>query len=199
MSFRPFRPRSPDSVYSEASIITVVRVAASLTFFALAIHYRNPTYNYIGFVVHWLVDAVDGFCARRFKQETILGAEFDLIADRIEIVCFYMIFLHFHPGLLLPAMLYLVDYAVVDFYLGFQFSKFGIISPDYYYKVNRTVYRLNFSPAGKFANSSVVTLALVFLPGLRMVVAAYALGLIVVKSYSVYLVEREKVKLRSMH
>lgn len=196
MSAGLFRPRDPDSVYSEANLITLFRVAASMTFFALAIIHQSPTYNYIGFGIHWVVDFIDGFCARTLKQETVVGAEIDLIADRLELICFYVIFLHFRPQLVLPAMLYLVDYAFVDFYLGYQFTKFDIISPNYFHKVNRTVYRLNFSPVGKFANSSVVTLTLIFLPGLWLWVSLYALGLIVVKSYSVYLVEREKARRR---
>jgi CDP-diacylglycerol--glycerol-3-phosphate 3-phosphatidyltransferase len=191
MGYQLFRPRDPHSFFSEPNVITVIRVLGSLTFFALAIVHRNPTYNYIGFGIHWLVDFVDGWYARRWKQETILGAEIDIIADRLEIIFFYVIFLHFRPYLYLPVCLYLIDYAFIDFYLSYQFLKYDIISPNYFYKVHRRVYLLNYSPIGKFSNSSVVTLTLIFLPQLHPFVSVYACGLIAVKSYSVYLLKKQ--------
>jgi len=115
-----------------------------------------------------------------------LGAEIDIIADRLEIIFFYVVFLHFRPQLYLPATLYLFDYAFIDFYLSYQFIKYDIISPNYFYKVDRVVYLLNYSPGGKFSNSSVVTLTLILWPHLSVIVSCYAIGLIIVKSYSVY-------------
>jgi CDP-diacylglycerol--glycerol-3-phosphate 3-phosphatidyltransferase len=78
-----------------------------------------------------------------------------------------------------------MDFAFVDFYLSYQFIKYGIISPNYFYKVDRTVYRLNFSPVGKFCNSTVVTLTLIFLPRLQLLALAFACTLIAVKVYSI--------------
>jgi len=158
----------------------------SLAFFILAILNQSFTYNLIGFFIHWIGDFFDGFYARKLKQETILGAEIDIIADRLEIIFFYVVFLHFRPNLFLPAALYLVDYAFVDFYLSYQFVKYDIISPNYFYKVDKIIYLLNYSPGGKFSNSSVVTLTLILLPQLSIFVSLYATGLIIVKSYSVY-------------
>ena len=183
---RMFKPKSPGSIYSEANILTLLRVGACLVFFTLAVVRQDPVYNYIGFFIHWFVDWLDGFIARSFKQETVLGAEMDIVADRLEIIIFYIIFLHFRPFLVLPAMLYLVDYAFVDFYLSYQFVKYKIISPNYFYKVDRTVYLLNYSPAGKFVNSSVVTLTLIFLPRIWPAVAVFACGLIGLKTYSAF-------------
>lgn len=150
----------------------------------------NPTYNFIGFGIHWIVDFIDGFYARKFKQETILGAELDIIADRVEILFFYINFLYFRPYLYLPVALYLIDYAFIDFYLSYQFIKYNIISPNYFYKVNKTVYLLNYSPGGKFSNSSIVTLLLIFLPQLNILVTIIVCILIGVKSYSIYLLHR---------
>lgn len=186
MKFRLGKPLDPNSFYSEANIITLIRLVSSLFFFMLAIIHKNPTYNYIGFVIHWLVDFLDGLYARKLNQETILGAEIDIIADRFEILFFYVIFLHFRPYLFLPAALYLINYAFIDFYLSYQFIKFDIISPNYFNKVDKTVYLLNYSPGGKFSNSSVVTLSLIFLPQYGDTIAIYACGLIAVKSYSVW-------------
>ena len=186
MKFRLGKPLDPASFYSEANILTLIRIVLSLAFFILAILKQSFTYSFIGFLIHWIGDFIDGFYARKLKQETILGAEIDIIADRLEIIFFYVVFLHFRPNLYLPAVLYLIDYAFVDFYLSYQFVKYDIISPNYFYKVDKIIYRLNYSPAGKFSNSSVVTLTLIFLPQLSILVSVYATLLIVVKSYSVY-------------
>jgi CDP-diacylglycerol--glycerol-3-phosphate 3-phosphatidyltransferase len=182
---RPFGPRDPRSFFSEANIITLLRLGGSLVFFVLAVVRQSPAMNFIGLGIHWLGDLLDGFCARKARQETILGAEIDIIADRVEVLFFYVNFLHFHPGLWLPTAIYILDFAFVDFYLSYQFLKYDIISPNYFYKVDRTVYAWNFSPAGKFANSTVVTLVLIFLPALWPAAAVFALGLIGVKVYSI--------------
>ena len=182
-----FKPQSPRSFYSEANILTLLRLAFSLFFFTLAVLKSNPTYNFIGLAVHLIGDYLDGLCARTLKQETILGAEIDLIADRVEALFFYVNFIYFRPAMYVPVAIYMIDYAFVDFYLSYQFIKYGIISPNYFYKVDKTVYLLNYSPVGKFCNSTVVVLMLIFLPQLPIVPALFATGLICVKLFSVHL------------
>lgn len=180
-----FKPKPPDSFLSVPNGITLLRLGASLSFFILAIQTGNELYNFIGLGVHWLGDFMDGFWARFFKQETILGAEIDIIADRVEVLFFYVIFLTFHPQLFLPVAVYVLDFAFVDFYLSYQFIKCGIISPNYFYKVDRRVYTLNYSPGGKFANSTVITLLLIFLPQLWLLTTVLAAVLVGVKVYSI--------------
>jgi CDP-diacylglycerol--glycerol-3-phosphate 3-phosphatidyltransferase len=185
-----FSCRTPDRLWTEATGITLLRLALSLVFFTLAILEQDITYNYIALGIHWAGDVLDGFVARRFKQETIPGAELDLIADRIETLLFFVIFLHFRPQLYIPVGIYVLNFAFVDFYLGYQFNKFGIISPNYFGEVDPTVYRLNFSPPAKFINSTVVTLLLIFFPQLWVLAAGLAGVLLGVKSYSVFLLHR---------
>jgi CDP-diacylglycerol--glycerol-3-phosphate 3-phosphatidyltransferase len=185
MALQPFGPQDPGSKYSIANFVTIIRLVVSLNFFALAVVHNSPTYNYIGFFFHWLVDFIDGLCARKLKQETILGAEMDIIVDRVEILFFFVNLFHFKPELVPAGSLYLIDYAFVDFYLSFQFNKYGIISPNYFNQVDRTIYLLNYSPAGKFCNSSVPTLMLIFLPGLHPLAGFLACILIGVKVFSV--------------
>lgn len=182
---RPFGPREPGSAYSEANLVTLLRLVGSLVFFILAAVRGDPIANFIGLGIHWLGDVLDGALARKARQETILGAEIDIIADRVEILFFYVNFLHFHPGVAVAAAVYVLDFAFVDFYLSSQFLKFDLISPNYFGRVDRRVYLLNFSPGGKFVNSTVVTLLLIFLPAWQAAAAALAGGLIVVKVYSI--------------
>lgn len=192
MSVHPFKPKSPDSFYSEPNIITLIRLVVSLGFFITALRTGQELYNFIGLGVHWFGDVLDGFYARRFKQETVLGAEIDIIADRVEILFFYLIFLNFHPGLFLAVVIYVLDFAFVDFYLSYQFLKYDIISPNYFYRVDKTVYLLNYSPGGKFCNSTIVTLILIFLPRLHWLAALIALSLIGIKLYSIGLLNKKR-------
>jgi CDP-diacylglycerol--glycerol-3-phosphate 3-phosphatidyltransferase len=178
-------PRSADRFFSEPNVITLFRLILSLVFFGLAVIKSSPVYNFIGLGVLWLGDVADGAWARRFKQETILGAEIDIIADRVEILFFYVNFLHFHPRLFLPVGLYIIEFAFIDFFLSYQFVKFGIISPNYFGRVDRTVYLLNYSPVAKFINSTAVTILLIFLPELQLAALAIAAGYCGIKIYSV--------------
>lgn len=189
---QPFKPKKPQCFYSEPNIITLLRLVFSLAFFILAIIKTNPAYNFIGLAIHWLGDVLDGFYARKFKQETVLGAEIDIIADRVEILFFYLIFLHFHPQLFLPVAIYLVNFAFVDFYLSYQFLKYDIISPVYFHKVDKTVYILNFSPGGRFCNSTIVTLILIFLPQLQIIATVFGIILIGVKLFSIHLLNKKR-------
>lgn len=181
------RPRSPQALASVPNVITLARLAASLVFFALAAVKARELYNFIGLAVHWGGDAFDGWFARTFKQETILGAEIDIIADRIEALFFFVNFIRFHPALVLPAMVYILNFAFADFYLSYQFVKYDIISINYFYRVDRRVYDLNFSLLAKFVNSAPCVLILIFLPGLWGVALIMAVALIVVKVYSAIL------------
>jgi len=188
-----FGPLRPDAFASVPSLITLARLAGSLVFFVLAVLRQNPVFNYIGLGIHWLGDFSDGYYARLFRQETVLGAEIDIIADRVETLFFFLNFLHVRPWLFLPVTLYLIDFAFVDFYLSNQFRAFGLISPNYFYEVDRRVYRWNFSPAGKFANSTVVTLALIFLPaGWWWCPAILACILIGIKLCSIDILRRKR-------
>ncbi|MGD8538037.1 MAG: CDP-alcohol phosphatidyltransferase family protein [Candidatus Aminicenantes bacterium] len=181
-----FSPLPPESRFSIPNVITVIRFVGSLVFFMLAIVKMNPTYNYIGLIIHYIGDMADGNWARFFKQETILGAEIDIIADRVEFLMFYSIFLIFNPELVIPVALFMVNFAFIDFYLSYQFPKFGLISINHFNRVDQIVYKLNFSFLGKPINTVVITFTLIFLPQFWLFAAVFAVGLIVVKSYSIY-------------
>ncbi len=184
----------PRSFRSWPNLITLIRLVASLIFFSLAAIKSNPNLNFIGLGLHWAGDVADGLLARRIKQETILGAEIDIIADRLESVFFYLNFLRFNPHLFLPIIIYLIDFAFIDFYLSYQFIKYPIISPNYFYLVDRRVYLYNFSPFAKFCNSTVVALLLIFAPQWQILATLFAFGLIMVKMRSIFWL-REKAAL----
>jgi len=186
------KARNPRSLYSEANIVTLVRLTSCLVLFSLAAAKNRELYNFIGLAVHWAGDTLDGWLARTFKQETILGAEADIIADRVEVLFFFANFVHFHPGLAIPVAAYILDFAFTDFYLSYQFVKYDIISINYFDKVDRRVYALNYSPGAKFVNSAPVILILIFLPKLWPAALVLALGLIAVKAHSISILWKKR-------
>lgn len=186
------KPRGPGSLFSEPNVITLLRLAVSLVFFTLAAVKGRELYNFIGLGVHWVGDFLDGWYSRTFHQETLLGAEMDIIADRVETLFFFTNFIRFHPGLTLPVLVYMLDFAFADFYLSYQFVKYDIISINYFHKVDRRVYALNFSPVGKFVNSTIVPLILILVPALWPVALVLAAALVGVKIYSSSLLWRKR-------
>jgi len=182
-----FGRKSPRAFSTMANVLTLTRAVLCLCFFSLAAVHSSPLYNLIGLGIHFFLDFLDGLCARSLRQETIFGAEIDIIADRIDLVFFYVNFVHFHPGLYLPTAIYLLDYALIDFYLSYQFLKYDIISPNYFGQVSPVVYRLNFSPPAKFCNSTLVAFLLILLPRLPVLPTIVAIALCGIKLYSIRL------------
>ena len=91
MKFRFGKPLDPQCFYSEANILTLIRLVHSLALFILAILKENPPYNFIGFLVPGIGDFIDGYYACIIKQQIIICAEIDIIADRLKIIFFYII------------------------------------------------------------------------------------------------------------
>ncbi|HEY0255101.1 MAG TPA: CDP-alcohol phosphatidyltransferase family protein, partial [Kofleriaceae bacterium] len=76
--------------FTWANLATAVRVVACVIIFAYSSIYRDETANYVGLGTYWVLDVLDGFLARRFDQETRLGAQMDILADRLLVAFFYL-------------------------------------------------------------------------------------------------------------
>ncbi len=144
-----------------ANLATAIRVVAGVAIFAYAAAEHSATWNYAGLVVYWVLDVVDGFLARRLDEETRLGAQMDILADRLLVAFFYLNFVTLHPELIVPVALFLVQFMGIDHYLSNQFMRWPIKSPNYFYTVDRTIWIWNWSPAGKLLNSALVTTLLI--------------------------------------
>ena len=112
-----------------------------------------------------------------------MGAQLDIIADRVLIVFFYHNYLTGHPQLLLPVGLFLFQYIGLDLYLSLQFLRWPILSPNYFYLVDRRIWALNWSLAAKVGNTGLVTWV-ILLTGAVELATAVCLGLIAIKVYS---------------
>jgi CDP-diacylglycerol--glycerol-3-phosphate 3-phosphatidyltransferase len=174
---------SKEDLLTWANIVTVVRTVGGLVVFSIAVFKHSRGWNFTGLVLFWGLDILDGFLARTLKQETRLGAQMDILSDRLLLTFFYLNYLMAHPDLVVPITLFLFEFMGLDHYLSNQFMRWPILSPNYFYKVDRTLWRLNWSVPSKLLNSTMVTILLLVIESLWPVLL-FLTGLISVKIYS---------------
>jgi CDP-diacylglycerol--glycerol-3-phosphate 3-phosphatidyltransferase len=141
--------------------VTALRVAAALACFVVAALRQSEAWSYAGLAVYWVLDVADGALARALRQETRIGAQLDILSDRLLIGAFYANFLRGHPALAIPIALHLLQFVVLDQYLSQQFMRWPCLSPNYFHEVDRTIWAWNWSPAAKIANGPLATGAIV--------------------------------------
>ncbi len=139
------------------NLVTGVRVAAALGCFVTAALRGSEAWNFAGLALYWLLDIADGGIARALRQETRIGAQLDILSDRLLIGSFYANYLRWHPGMAVPIALHLLQFVVLDQYLSHQFMRWPCLSPNYFHEVDRPIWTWNWSPAGKVANGALVT------------------------------------------
>jgi len=165
-----------------ATIITFVRTIAAVTIMGFAMHadrsggFWSPALKLlvIGLVVYWAGDSLDGQVARRMHHETRIGAVLDIMSDRFCAAAFYLGLAWLHPEFTVPVLIYLAEFMVVDCFLSIAFLGWRIRSPNYFYVVDPTVYRYNWSHPAKAVNSALfaVLLLVTRMPWLGAVIAA---------------------------
>lgn len=184
---------SAERLATGATVITFVRTVATLVLATWAAYDDNLTLLVAGLVVYWVGDTLDGAWARHFDCETRMGGTIDMICDRLSCGAFYVGLAWLQPEPLLggepmtwvwlPVAVYLFEFMVVDMYLSLAFLAWPIRSPNYFYVVDRRIYRWNWSTPGKAANSGLFAV-LLLLTGWVWVALAIAVGLLVLKCVS---------------
>jgi CDP-diacylglycerol---glycerol-3-phosphate 3-phosphatidyltransferase len=144
-----------------ANLTTMVRLVAGIAVFGVAAVRHDETLNFVGLGIYWVLDVLDGYLARRFDQETRIGAQMDILADRVLVAFFYLNYVRLYPQLMLPVGLFLFQFMGIDHFLSNQFMRWPIKSPNYFHEVDRPIWLWNWSPAGKLVNSAAVTIVLV--------------------------------------
>jgi len=164
-----------------ANAITLTRTVVGLALFTIAALEHSQAWNLAGLAVYWSLDCLDGRLARSLHQETRFGAQLDILADRFLIAFFYLNYQALHPEAAIVIALYLFEFMILDHYLSNQFMRWPILSPNYFYMVDPAIWRLNWSPLGKFVNSGMVTILLLstgsIWPVLPLLLALYGIKL----------------------
>jgi CDP-diacylglycerol--glycerol-3-phosphate 3-phosphatidyltransferase len=151
-----------EPLFTWANVITATRTVVCVAMFAVAARLHSTAWNLCGLCMYWALDLLDGYLARRLDEETRLGAQFDILSDRLAVAFFYMNHLAWHPEIVVPISLFLVQFMLVDQYLSNQFIRFRLLSPNDFHMVEPTIWQLNWSPLAKACNSSLVTLLILF-------------------------------------
>ncbi len=147
-----------------ANLVTLLRLVLGLVAFGAALASGREVWNFVGLAIYWAGDLLDGILARRLKQETIFGAEFDILADRLLVCLFYTCYVSAHPAKLVVGLLFLFEFMVLDHFLSNQFVRWPIRSPNYFYLVDRRTWRWLWSRPGKALNTGLVTLLTIGMP-----------------------------------
>ena len=172
-----------ENLYTVANAITLLRTGVAVVLFSASAYLQDPRLNLAGLAVYWVGDVADGFFARRLDQETLFGAQWDILADRLSVAFFYLNYLVLYPDLTPSIVLFLVQFMMLDHYLSNQYLCWPILSPNYFYRVDHTIWALNWSKPGKACNTGLVTILLVVTKS-NVVVLPLVIALIVVKLYS---------------
>jgi CDP-diacylglycerol---glycerol-3-phosphate 3-phosphatidyltransferase len=160
MGTRPHGQRG-ESWATWANLTTMVRLVAGVAVFGVAAVRHDEKLNFVGLGLYWSLDVLDGHLARRFDQETRIGAQMDILADRVLVAFFYLNYVKLYPHLMVPVVLFLFQFMGIDHFLSNQFMRWPIKSPNYFDQVDRPIWLWNWSPAGKLVNSAAVTGVLV--------------------------------------
>jgi CDP-diacylglycerol--glycerol-3-phosphate 3-phosphatidyltransferase len=142
-----------EDVLTLASGITLARTAGCLASVLASVATGQVSLLFLGLVIHCVGDMADGIVARRRGTETRAGAVLDIVCDRLCIAAYYISYGHLHHDMLVPIGVFLFSFMVLDSHLSLAFLNWPLRSLNYFYLVDRALYRWNWSPTGKALNS----------------------------------------------
>jgi CDP-diacylglycerol--glycerol-3-phosphate 3-phosphatidyltransferase len=149
-----------ERIGTSATFITGIRTVAAVVLAALAARQGSQSLLVAALVVYWVGDSLDGFVARIRGCETRIGAVLDILCDRFCAAAFYVGLVWLHHDFALPVFIYLAEFMAIDCFLSLAFLAWPIRSPNYFYVVDRPLWKWNWSKPGKAVNSSMFAVLL---------------------------------------
>jgi CDP-diacylglycerol--glycerol-3-phosphate 3-phosphatidyltransferase len=168
---------------TSANVVTLIRTVASVVLAGFAIDRSSLTLLVVALAVYWAGDSLDGLVARIRGCETRMGAVLDILSDRFCAAAFYFGLAWLQPEHVLPVLVYLAEFMVVDCFLSLAFLAWPVRSPNYFYVVDRTIWLWNWSKPAKAANSAIFAVILL-VTGMPLLGLAIATALLVLKCVS---------------
>lgn len=172
-----------ERLITAATIVTFVRTVLSVAFAFYAASAQSLTWLLLALGVYWVGDIADGVVARLTDRETRAGAVFDIVADRLCATAFYIGLVWLEPSMALPVGVFLLAFVVLDTFLSLAFLAWPLVSPNYFYLVDRPLWLANWSKIGKAINSSAVAVLMVATQSVAWS-AAVAVALLTLKIWS---------------
>lgn len=154
-------PALPTSarVVNAPNAVTLIRTAVAVALGLMALVQLSMALLLVAYAAYWAGDVLDGWLARRLNQETRVGAVLDIVSDRgcsAVLVCALAVL---QPHLWPALAIFLLQFMVVDCVLSLAFLRWPLVSPNYFYLVDRLIWRINWSPPAKAFNTAGVVLA----------------------------------------
>ncbi len=172
------QPRLQPPIASWPNAVTALRTASAIAVGTAALAQRSATLLVLAYGIYWIGDILDGWLARRLDQETRVGAVFDLVADRASCAILAGGLLTLRPELWPAIAVFLLQFMVVDCLASLSFLHWPLVSYNYFHRVDRRVWLLNWSPVAKVTNTiAVVGLVVATWMGLALAIATMQLGL----------------------
>jgi len=171
------------------NIITALRTLVALSLTALALPKQSVTLLLVGLFVHWGGDVLDGSVARWLHQETRGGALFDVLADRVCALAFWLPWAAWHPDVVWPIALYVLEFALADALLSVMWLAWPLVSCNYVDRVDPVVHRLNWWPPAKAVNTAGLLVLVVVWPQ-PLLASAFVTAVLVVKCVSLVRLHR---------
>lgn len=150
-----------ETLYTAANGVTLVRTVAAVVVALLAAERGSLTLLLVSLAIYWVGDIADGTVARLADQETRIGAVLDILSDRFSAAAFYVGLAWLEPDLWPAIGIYLGEFMVIDAFLSLAFLAWPVLSPNYFYLVDRTLWLWNWSKPGKAVNSAAFAVLLV--------------------------------------
>jgi CDP-diacylglycerol--glycerol-3-phosphate 3-phosphatidyltransferase len=178
-----FTDPARERIGTSATLITAIRTVAAVLLAGLAISGESLSLLVASLAVYWVGDMLDGLVARLRGCETRIGAVLDILCDRFCAAAFYLGLAWLQPEHVLPVLVYLAEFMVVDCFLSLAFLAWPIRSPNYFFVVDRQLWLWNWSKPAKAANSAIFAVILL-VTGMPLLGLAIALVLLALKCVS---------------
>jgi CDP-diacylglycerol--glycerol-3-phosphate 3-phosphatidyltransferase len=184
----PLTGFGPGSLRTWPDLVTLVRTALAVGIGAVGVARADLALIAVAYAVYWAGDIADGWLARRIGQETRAGAVLDIVCDRACTSLLCVGLLAQLPAVLPVAVVFLLSFMALDTMLSLAFLCWPVLGPNYFGRVDRQVYRLNWSPPAKALNTAAVVLLVV--AGLYTAALVVASGVVLLKVWSALRVGR---------
>src|SRR5690625_1845796 len=171
-------------LWTPATVITAIRTIAALIFAAIALSHTSEAWAIASLLTYWLGDALDGQVARWTDTETRMGGLIDILCDRLGCAVFVVIWAAWHPSMILPVAIFLLQFMVIDQAASLAYLRWPLRSPNYFYRIDRPVWLLNWSRIAKGANSGALIVIMVVLQW-SYVATALAVVMVILKVWTV--------------
>lgn len=142
------------------NIITITRTVVSAIVAIAGLMIGNGWIILLAYVLYWIGDMLDGASARYFRQETVLGAKLDIICDRINATLCLLGVAMVIPNYLAEGIFFL-QFMVVDLILSLIIFRWPLLSPNYFYAIDKLIYYLNWHTIAKALNTSLFIILLI--------------------------------------